>query len=239
MKKTAFLPLLCLAASAVCASVPEPTADSLRTLTISVVNKRGKTVKNTAAFGLLTSDSTRRMFPLHGRTELKCTGTDTLYLVCSGLFGALPLEGLDSARIVLSGKQLRAGSAKGRTINIGYEQIPEYLNVLPANRLDPDQDLSVSGYTDLASYLKGRIAGVDVVGEDGNYEIRIRGTNSFMLSTGALIVVDGQVFDNFDTVNRLVNISDIRTVEVLKDGAIYGSRGANGVVIITTKSSRP
>ena len=233
MKKTTLL-LLCAILPMVHAAVPG-SADSLRTITVSVVNKKGKPVKNAAIFGLLASDTSRRMHPLQGRVELECNSSDTLYIVYSKLFGALPLQGLDSARIVLSGKQLRSGTSKGRMINIGYDQIPEFLNVLPTNRLDPTKDLAASGFTDLASYLKGRVAGVDVVGSNDNYEIRIRGVNSFMLSSSALIIVDGQFFEDFNTVNQMVNIADIKSVEVLKDGSIYGSRGANGVVIITTK----
>ncbi len=209
--------------------------DSLRTITISVVDKKGKPLKNAPIFGLLASDTSHRMYPLQGNVKLKYQANDTLYIVYAKLFGALPLLGLDSARIVISGKQLRSGTTKGEMLNIGYDQIPKFLNVAPASRLDPTTDLTASGFTDLASYLKGRVAGVNVIGDEGNYEIRIRGVNSFMLSSSALIVVDGQFFEDFNTVNQLVNIADVKSIEILKDGSIYGSRGANGVVIITTK----
>lgn len=235
MKKTTTLLLFCAIFPMAHATIPEGPPDSLRTITVSVVNKKGKAVKNAVIYGLLASDTSHRIHSLQGKVELECNNNDTLYIVYSKVFKALPLGDLDSARIILSGKKLFSGTTKDEMINIGYDQIPEFLNVIPTNKLTPTTDLAASGYTDLASYLKGRIAGVNVVGSDDNYEIQIRGVNSFMLSSSALIIVDGQFFEDFNTVNQMVNIADIKSVEVLKDGSIYGSRGANGAVIITTK----
>ncbi len=88
--------------------------------------------------------------------------------------------------------------------------------------------------------LQGRIAGADIMstsGEPGSTtSIRIRGTRSITATNEPLIVVDGVM----DAVNDLndINTADIASISVLKDAsstAIYGSRGANGVIIITTK----
>ena len=88
--------------------------------------------------------------------------------------------------------------------------------------------------------LQGRIAGVDIMstsGEPGSAtSIRIRGTRSIEASNEPLIVVDGVM----DAVTDLgdINSDDIESISVLKDAsstAIYGSRGANGVIIVTTK----
>lgn len=88
--------------------------------------------------------------------------------------------------------------------------------------------------------LQGRIAGVDIMstsGEPGSAtSIRIRGTRSIEASNEPLIVVDGVM----DAVQDLgdINGDDIESISVLKDAsstAIYGSRGANGVIIVTTK----
>ena len=63
--------------------------------------------------------------------------------------------------------------------------------------------------------------------------INIRGANSFYGSTEPLFVVDGSVVDRIDDINP----REVKSIEVLKDGgaAIYGSRGANGVILITLK----
>ena len=95
--------------------------------------------------------------------------------------------------------------------------------------------------------MKGKIAGVNVTPDGGTpgagASIRIRGGSSLNASNNPLIVIDGLAMDN-DGVKGLsnplsmVNPADIATFTVLKDAsatAIYGSRGSNGVIIITTK----
>ena len=95
---------------------------------------------------------------------------------------------------------------------------------------------NAANYTDLASYLPGRVAGVTISGPAGSRVVIIRGISSFYGEPGALIIVDGIEMDSFESANNSVNIQDIESVEVIKDGAEYGVKGANGVVIITTKS---
>lgn len=87
--------------------------------------------------------------------------------------------------------------------------------------------------------LQGRAAGVDIVSNSSQIgaggEIRIRGNRSITGNNNPLIVVDGMVYGG--SVND-INPENISTVDILKDAsatAIYGSRGANGVIIITTK----
>jgi TonB-linked SusC/RagA family outer membrane protein len=96
--------------------------------------------------------------------------------------------------------------------------------------------------------LQGKVAGVNVVsasGEPGaNQAITIRGPGGVRTGSTPLFVIDGMALDNTSTssggVNPLnfINPQDIASMDVLKDAsatAIYGSRGANGVIIITTK----
>lgn len=87
--------------------------------------------------------------------------------------------------------------------------------------------------------LQGRASGVQVsntVGAPGgDVRIRIRGANSVLGDNSPLFVIDGFVGADFNSINP----NDIKSMEVLKDAsstAIYGSRGANGVVLITTKN---
>ena len=98
--------------------------------------------------------------------------------------------------------------------------------------------------------IQGKIAGVNVnssSGEPGGgAQIRIRGGASLNASNDPLIVIDGMPMDNNATKGMsnplsLVNPNDIESFTVLKDAsatAIYGSRGSNGVIIITTKKGR-
>ena len=87
--------------------------------------------------------------------------------------------------------------------------------------------------------LQGRASGVQIsntVGAPGgDVRIRIRGANSILGDNSPLVVVDGFVGVDYN----MINPNDIKSVEILKDAAstsIYGSRGANGVILITTKN---
>lgn len=85
--------------------------------------------------------------------------------------------------------------------------------------------------------LQGKVAGVQIIssGRPGSSpNVRVRGTGTALAGTSALFVVDGVLTDDIANINT----ADIVTMDVLKDAsstAIYGARGANGVVIITTK----
>jgi len=108
--------------------------------------------------------------------------------------------------------------------------------------------LSAKSYKDqpvvnAASALQGRVAGVAVTNNSGapggSVKIRIRGANSINANNDPLYVVDGIALSSIGLAD--LNIGDIESMEVLKDAsatAVYGSRGANGVIIITTKSGK-
>ena len=90
--------------------------------------------------------------------------------------------------------------------------------------------------------LRGKVSGVNIFSnssQPGAYSNRvvIRGMATINASSNPLYVVDGVVMENFD----LVNPNDIESMEVLKDAsaaAIYGARGANGVIMVTTKRGK-
>lgn len=90
----------------------------------------------------------------------------------------------------------------------------------------------------LDQVLQGRATGVQVVQANGapggDARIRVRGANSVLGNNNPLYVIDGFVGADFNYLNP----ADIETIQILKDAAstsIYGSRGANGVIIVTTK----
>lgn len=96
--------------------------------------------------------------------------------------------------------------------------------------------------TDFAQVLQGRAAGVSVTNSSGapgfEAKIRIRGANSINASNSPLFVIDGVPAKGVWNTYMGINPSDIKSVEILKDAsatAIYGSRGSNGVVLITTQ----
>jgi TonB-linked SusC/RagA family outer membrane protein len=110
----------------------------------------------------------------------------------------------------------------GSVVSVGYDQF---------------KDRSFSNVTQA---LAGQVAGVNITqaqGAPGSLPIiRIRGISSITAGTNPLMVVDGVPLENFNL--NMINPQDIESVEVLKDAssaAIYGSRGASGVILVTTK----
>lgn len=95
--------------------------------------------------------------------------------------------------------------------------------------------------TNVSELLRGRAAGVQVNLGDarpgGSSNIVIRGNVSINAGNGPLIIVDGLPYDSLNDISP----DDIQSVEILKDAAstsIYGARGSNGVVLVTTKKAR-
>ncbi|MBE0677785.1 MAG: TonB-dependent receptor plug domain-containing protein [Bacteroidales bacterium] len=104
---------------------------------------------------------------------------------------------------------------------------PDDLAYAVANLSDRNNDFYT--YKDIYELIRGKFAGVDVM-DDG--KIRIRGQNqSFMLDDSALLIVDGVETPSISSIHP----AEVASIEILKgsEASIYGSRGANGVVIIT------
>lgn len=104
-------------------------------------------------------------------------------------------------------------------------------------------DLNKAPVVSFEDALAGRIAGVKVSSSQGQpgaaVDIVIRGANSLTQDNSPLYVIDGFPIEN--PTNSAINPNDIASIEVLKDAsatAIYGSRGANGVIIIETKKGK-
>lgn len=104
------------------------------------------------------------------------------------------------------------------------------------------QDLTAMPVKDALQGMQGKVAGVDIQnsqrpGEVGN--IQVRGVRSLNADQGPLYVVDGMILQNGGIEN--INPQDIESIDVLKDAAstsVYGSRGANGVILVTTKHGK-
>jgi len=95
--------------------------------------------------------------------------------------------------------------------------------------------------TSLAQLLQGRLSGVSVSpAPDGGIIVRMGGPTSFYGNQDPLFVVDGVTIEGSRTTLSWLSPHDVETVQALKDPsqtAIYGVRGANGVIVIKTKGS--
>lgn len=121
------------------------------------------------------------------------------------------------------------GDPEDEEVNIGYQKVRKRDSTASTASVKVNRG---SGYTDIYEYLRGRVAGVEVNGTS----IRIRGEHSINSSNEPLILVDGMVTDDISNITP----DEVESIDVLKDAAttaIYGSRGANGVILITTRHS--
>ena len=106
-----------------------------------------------------------------------------------------------------------------------------------------NEEIKAFSAANVLQALSGRSAGLQVKQNNGSpggaVSVRIRGTNSIQGSNEPLYVIDG--FPSSSSNPTVLNNSDIESIEILKDAsavAIYGSRGANGVVMITTNKGK-
>ena len=114
-------------------------------------------------------------------------------------------------------------------VNIGYGTIKKSERTGAVSSVQVKEN-ETRTYRDIYEYLEGRVAGVEVTYDK---RIIVRGVNTVNGSTDPLILVDGQEWQDISSLNP----NDIKSIDVLKGSAtaIYGVRGANGVILITTK----
>ncbi len=123
-------------------------------------------------------------------------------------------------------------SEKNREHAVGYGYMSSKDLTFAVSRLEHENnDFCI--YNNIFDLIQGKIAGVTVDQSMGRGAIYIRGVSSFTLNTEALYVVDGMIVNNITQISPC----DVKSIDILKDAsaAIYGSRGANGVVLIETK----
>lgn len=122
--------------------------------------------------------------------------------------------------------------SENESVNVGYGTTKKK-NLTTSVSSVKAKNTETDGYSHVAEYLQGRVPGLIVRKVGGSYKFTIRGINSINSSTDPLLIVDGCTVDDIDYLNP----KDIKSVEVLKDASasIYGSRGACGVILITTK----
>lgn len=124
-----------------------------------------------------------------------------------------------------------------QAINIGYESVSGDKLTYSVTQVDTPSSEMVS-YTNIWDYLRSRVPGIQIgqASAGSTPDITIRGIGSATSSTQPLILVDDQETSDISYLNP----SDVASVSVLKDSSasMYGTRGANGVILITTKGAR-
>jgi TonB-dependent SusC/RagA subfamily outer membrane receptor len=124
-------------------------------------------------------------------------------------------------------------------VDVGYGK-QEPRDITGATAKADSAKLMANSPRTVADMLVGRFAGVEVYQlPNGGTSIRIRGSRSFKANQEPLFVLDGMPQHNGSQSLMDLDPHDIKSIEVLKDGqaAVYGSRGANGVILIATRRS--
>jgi TonB-dependent SusC/RagA subfamily outer membrane receptor len=113
-------------------------------------------------------------------------------------------------------------------VDIGYKTIDIKSSPVQASKLDVS-DNENSTYNNIYEMIQGKIPGLDVIGK----KIRIRGINSLVGDNDPMFVVNGMPVNSIDNILPVT----VQSITVLKgpSAAIYGSRGVNGVIVITLK----
>jgi TonB-linked SusC/RagA family outer membrane protein len=242
-----------------CAALQAHTSESLSSITVqstvtgTVSDSRGPLPGATV---MVKGTSTTTTTDFDGRFSIRASKGDIL------LFSYI---GFASAQKTVEGAVLDitlvedAAALKEVVINAGYYSVKDKDRTGSIARIS-SKDIEKQPVTNVLAVMQGRMAGVSITQDSGTpgggFQIRIRGQNS-LRSDGndPLYIVDGIPFSSqsigssqtsgftpsMTSPLNSIDPSEIASIEVLKDAdatAIYGSRGANGVVLITTKKGK-
>jgi len=213
------------------------TTQPADTLVGLVVNKKGNPVKNVPVAISQKKANTKTdrsgIFVIPGAG---LNDTLTLLLPKSKLL-TIPVSGHNFLKIILKDDNYNydLAQAKEEIIQIGYGTEKREKSSSSSSVISGDE-LRTYG-NDILSALAGRVPGLRILfNADGSVGVTIRGGTSTQADAdnSPLYIVDGKIVDSFN----FVNINDVDKVTVLKEGNMYGARGANGVIEVTTKTGR-
>lgn len=218
----------------------QPADSAVRDITLKVVNKKSRPLSGIVV--LSTASDAGGLTDAKGSYVFKgLTNKDSL-IVMLPEFGRTMIPVADYDSLLVRVRSPRSYSyfdpETNREINIGYTKIRASDKTSPSSSLNVQELIERSNVSSLYDLLVGRVPGLDIRrgnGASGEISATMRGTKSFYGSNEPLVILDGIPFDSIEAANAVVNVRDIKTLDVLKDGSIYGSRGANGVIVITTK----
>ena len=213
--------------------------------------------QNRQITGRVVSDSTKQGLPgvnitVKGARTSTATGNDGNYTIAIPAAGSTTLIfssiGFTTQEVNVGDRssvdvilETSSGSVLSDVVVVGYATVRRR-DLTSAVSSVTSRQLKDVPISSAAEALQGRLAGVVVQSSEGapgaDVFIRVRGGSSITQDNSPLFIVDGVVVENALSV---ISPQDIASIDVLKDAsstAIYGARGANGVVIITTKTGR-
>lgn len=216
----------------VCFGNAQEQAITKDTLVGLVVNSKGKPIKNLRVLSKVSdpvSTNKKGIFVIVGQSR-----PDTITLVFSPkVFFQAQVADMSFLKFSIDNKTLLSvNQAKEEIINIGYGSLKKSDQTTSSSSITGDE-LRKTGEVDLVRALVGKVPGLQTAYlSDGTLTLKIRGGTTINEDNNSpLFIVDGSIVDN----PSLINVYEIEKVDVLKDGSMYGSRGANGAVIVVMK----
>ncbi len=167
-----------------------------------------------------------------GLTNVK--PNDVLHVKIKRNLYEVAVSGRKSLVIILADDYLIKETAESQElVDVGYGYVKRREHTLPGNMVS-GEELQRTGQSNLLNALAGKVPGLNIFTNSrpgGEASVNIRGISSINLPSTPLYIVDGIER------NTLSDISpyDVDYVEIMKDASIYGSRGANGAIIVHTK----
>ncbi|MDQ3015405.1 MAG: SusC/RagA family TonB-linked outer membrane protein [Bacteroidota bacterium] len=217
------------------------------------VNSCAQSPENIALTGLVTDISGTPLPGVNVAVNEVARGTitdnDGIYNLSVPANGTLTFSftGYTSIEISIAGRSkidvtmTESEEILGEVVVIGYG-ITTKKELTGAVTSLKSEDFNRGTYSDPMGLIQGKVAGLTITKPNGadplaGYQILLRGTNTLTSGQSPLIIIDGVIGADL----KNINFRDVESFDVLKDGsaaAIYGTRGTNGVIIITTKSAR-
>jgi TonB-linked SusC/RagA family outer membrane protein len=207
-----------------------------RTIKGKVVDETGEPLPGTT----VVAGRNYAVTDIEGRFTLTAKTGDEVTVSCMGYDDFVFTVTNDSDTVSVS-MVPSAATMLDEAVSIGYGKTTKKELTGSVASLKSD-DMDLGSFTNAGGMLQGKVAGLTVVNPDGgdpnaSYQFLLRGTNTLAAGQGPLIIIDGVV----DADLRNINFQEVESMDVLKDGsaaAIYGTRGTNGVIIITTKRAK-
>ncbi|WP_179344519.1 TonB-dependent receptor plug domain-containing protein [Winogradskyella ursingii] len=194
-----------------------------------------KTLKNIVVVGAevkATNSKVKVLTDSLGNFKILCSFKDKIKISAKGFY-TKKLKIDEKTKDISVELNFKRGK-KNVDLALGYGHIKEKDKSFAISSFKNDDQYKFSKYSNMLELIIN--SSPSIVVSNGN--IIIRGTNSLFGSNAALIIINGMD----STSSQLFNLptADVKSVEILKDGssAIYGARGANGVVIVTTKNGK-
>lgn len=210
------------------------SAQDKKTITGTILDEKGESIIGASVSVKGTSNGT--ITDIDGKFSLDVTENDILTISYLGFLSQeIPVAGKSSLQIIMK----ENAEMLDEIVVVGYGVMRKRDLTGAVSSID-SKSMQDKPVANIGEALQGRASGVHIInsGAPGsNVSIRIRGISTINNSE-PLLVIDGVPTDL--SLNAL-NMDDVQTVDVLKDAsatAIYGSRGANGVVLITTKKGK-